>query len=305
MRALRSLLYVPASRPRMLAKLSRLDCDALLVDLEDGVAPDEKAAARRHLREAIGRGAHEGAPPWMLRVNPPTTPWHYDDLDLAAELRPGVTVLPKAEEPQQVRRFGSRCATWGGEVGLMIETARGVARADELAGSHPAVGLLVFGSADYRRSIGARPSKGRDWESLALQQLLLAARVHGCQAIDSVFFHYRDERGLREHAAPAREMGFDGKSCIHPDQIGPIHEIFTSSEEEIGWALAVKRAWQEQRGSARGVVVLDGEMIEALHLELAERILARGPRSGRAGDPRVQPPTTEESAPGGGTRCGT
>lgn len=289
MKALRSLLYVPASRPRMLAKLPALAADGLLIDLEDGVAPDEKDVAREHLRESVGRDA----PPWMLRVNPPSTPWHYDDLDLAAELRPRVTVLPKAEEPAQVSRLCSRCAAWNGAVGLMIETARGVAGVDELAGSHPAVSLLVFGSADYRRSMGARPGPDRSWESLALQRMLLAARVHGCQAIDSVYFRYRDERGLREHAAPAREMGFDGKSCIHPDQIGPIHEIFSSSAEEVDWALAVRRAWLEQRGAARGVVVLDGEMIESLHLEVAERILARAPGSRPAGDSPPQPRAAE------------
>ena len=266
----------------MLAKLRRLPADGLLIDLEDGVAPDEKGAARDNLREALRGDALEGGPPWMLRVNAAPTPWHDDDLELAAELRPCVTVLPKAEEPEPLLRLCTLCAAWGGEVGLMIETARGVARSDDLAGSHPAVALLIFGSADYRRSIGARPGPGRAWESLALQRLLLAARVHGCQAIDSVYFHFRDERGLREHAEAARELGFDGKSCIHPDQVGPIHEIFTSSDDEVDWALAVRRAWIDQRGSARGVVVLDGEMIEALHVEVAERILARARRPGLA-----------------------
>jgi citrate lyase subunit beta/citryl-CoA lyase len=123
--------------------------------------------------------------------------------------------------------------------------------------------------------------------------MLLAARVHGCQAIDSVYFHYQDERGLREHAAPAREMGFDGKSCIHPGQLGPIHEIFTSSAEEVDWALAVQRAWLEQRGPARGVVVLDGEMIESLHLEVAQRILARAPGSVPDEDSLLQPRAAE------------
>jgi len=275
MKALRSLLYVPASRPRMLARMPRLPADALLVDLEDGVAPAEKAAARASVREAARQGLFEGEPPRGLRVNASCSPWHYDDLDLAAELRPGLTVLPKAEEPEQARRFCSHCAAWGGEAGLMIETARGVARLEELAGCHPGVTLLIFGSADYRRSLGARPGPNRSWETLALQRMLLAARVHGCQAIDSVYFHYRDEQGLREHAAVARELGFDGKSCIHPDQVGPIHEIFSSSDEEVRWALAVQQAWREQQGTQRGVVVLDGEMIEALHVEVAQRILAR------------------------------
>jgi len=275
MKALRSLLYVPASRPRMLARMPRLRADGLVVDLEDGVAPAEKASARANVREAAEQGLFAGEPPRMLRVNACLSPWHYDDLDLAAELRPALTVLPKTEQPEQARRLCLHCAAWGGEVGLMIETARGVARVEELAGCHPAVTLLIFGSADYRRSLGARPGPNRSWEMLALQRMLLAARVHGCQAIDSVYFHYRDEQGLREHAAVARELGFDGKSCIHPDQVGPLHEIFSSGDEEVRWALAVREAWREQRGGERGVVVLEGEMIEALHLEVAERILAR------------------------------
>jgi citrate lyase beta subunit len=275
MSALRSLLYLPASRPRMLAKLPGLAADAVLVDLEDGVAPAEKERARSNLRRAAADGLPVTGAASLLRINPSRTPWHQDDMLLAAELRPGVTVLPKAEEPEQVRRLAGRCEGWGGKVGLMIETARGVGSVRELAGAHPAVELLIYGSADYGRSVGARPRRNRDWELLPLQEILLAARMRGCRAVDSVYFHYTDREGLEEHARVARELGYDGKSCIHPDQVEPIHAIFSSTESELEWARGVRRAWEEQEGSRRGVVVHDGEMIEALHLEVAERILER------------------------------
>jgi citrate lyase beta subunit len=166
----------------MLAKLPGLSADAVLVDLEDGVAPAEKERARGELRKAAADWPSGTGPPWMLRVNPPSTPWH------------------------------------------------------------------------------------------------AAARIHRCEAIDSVFFHFRDLEGLGEHARIARELGYDGKSCIHPMQIDPIHEIFSSTEDELAWARAVREAWVAQDGATRGVVVSNGEMIEALHVELAERILARAPR---------------------------
>jgi citrate lyase subunit beta/citryl-CoA lyase len=272
---MRSLLYVPASRPRMLGKLPSLTADAVAIDFEDGVAPGDKDKARHNLRQVASRILERDGPRWMMRVNPPGSPWHDDDMLLAGELRPPATLLPKAEEAGQVRDIAKRCATWGGKIGLMIETARGVAAVRDLVAAHTEVELLVLGSADLRRSIGARPGAGRGWELLAMQELLLAARAHGCLAMDSVYFHYKDERGLREHAAVARDLGYDGKSCIHPAQVAPIHEVFSSTPDEVAWARAVRRAWDEQDGDSRGVVVHEGEMIEALHLEIAARILDR------------------------------
>lgn len=279
---MRSLLYVPASRPRMLAKLPSLQADGVVIDLEDGVAPDAKSIARANLRAAaLARVLDEG-PPWSLRVNSADSSWHDDDLGLAVELRPPRVVLAKAEEIDRVASLGSQVSDWDGRVGLMIETARGVGRARELAAAHPSVDLLVYGSADYRLAIGARPDPGRDWERHALHEILLAARISDCMAIDSVFFRFLDAEGLRGDARVARDLGYDGKSCIHPAQVSTIHEIFASTAEELEWARAVLRAWSEQDGESRGVVVLDGEMIEALHVRVAERLLSReaGPERG-------------------------
>jgi citrate lyase subunit beta / citryl-CoA lyase len=259
----------------MLAKLSGVAADGVVLDLEDGVAPADKDAARDAIRAAA---LPEGdRPAWMVRVNPLGTSWHEGDLALCFEIGAPRVVLPKAEDPGAVADLARRCERAGARVGLVLETAGGVGRARALLAAHPGVDLAIYGAADYRLSIGARPAAERTWERHALAEILLAARMSECTAIDAVYFRYRDRDGLLREAAVARELGFDGKSCIHPDQIAPIHEIFSSTPDELEWAVNVRRAWADQDGDRQGVAVLDGEMIEALHLRLADRILARAP----------------------------
>lgn len=271
----RSVLYVPASNPRMLAKAGASNADALIVDLEDGVAPAAKIEARSHVRAAVANGEIGRSMPWMLRLNSSGSPWHEGDLALAIDTRPARVVVPKAECPVRVESVGRALATTSVALALLIETARGVACARELAGSHPSVEMLLVGSADLRLSIRARPDEQRSWERHALGAILLAARMHDCAAVDGVYFHFLDHDGLERHARVARDLGYDGKSCIHPGQIEPIHAIWTSSAEEVVWACKVREAWGAQGGATNGVVTVDGEMVEALHVRLADRILAR------------------------------
>lgn len=259
----------------MLAKIPELPADAVAVDLEDGVAPAGKAHARDALRQSAARAGPGVWPPWALRINPPATADHEADLRLAVDLRPRWVILPKAENPEAVGRLARRCASFDASVGLMIETSGGVGRVRDLACADPRVEMLIFGSADYRLSIGARPDPSRQREMHALQEILLAARMHGRLAVDSVYFRFTDEPGLRRDARVSRDLGYDGKSCIHPGQIEPIHDVFRSTPEEVGWARAVLEAWKQQAGDRAGVVVLEGEMIEGLHLDMARRILDR------------------------------
>src|SRR6185436_13218415 len=163
----------------------------------------------------------------------------------------------------------------GARVALTIESARGIAHVRELAGCHPAVGMLILGSADLRLSLAAPEEPARAWERHAMAELLVAARCHGASAIDSVFFRYTDDEGLKHHAGVARGMGFDGKSCIHPRQVEVVHEVFAPTADEVRWAERVRDAWAKGDGASRGVVGMDGEMIEALHVTLADRILRR------------------------------
>jgi citrate lyase subunit beta/citryl-CoA lyase len=268
-RALRSGLEAGDARAR------GRPLDALILDLEDGVPPAVKDEARENLVEAAGSGKFPPSRSWMVRVNHPDSGWFEQDLEQIERLAPAGVVLPKAEDPEQVAELAERFSRHGSETCLMIETVHGVGSVRDLAGADPNVAMLLFGSADFRLSMGARPDPERRWERHALHEILLAARLHGCIAIDSVYFHFRDDIGLAEHARVARDLGFDGKSCIHPGQVKVIHEAFSPTRQEVGWAEAVLSEWEAKDGAAHGTIVVNGEMIEALHLTVARRILDR------------------------------
>lgn len=268
----RSVLYVPAHRAAMLEKIPSLTADAYIVDLEAGVPPAAKAQARDRVRSACDAGVLGPDCPWMLRINPTGSSWHPADVALAAETRPARVVLPKVEDSADLAA-AEVAVRAGAKLAVTLETARGVGRARELVGSHPEVDMVLLGSADLLRSLGATPDDERTWERHALAELLLSARMSGAAAIDGVYFHFRDDSGLRRHARIAKEMGWDGKSCIHPSQIAPIHDVFRSTPSEVEWARRVLEAWS--LGGAQGVVVVDGEMVESLHVDIAERILKR------------------------------
>jgi len=241
------------------------------------VAPSGKAAARDRVVSRAREDLASAGGRWALRVNPPDTEWYRDDLRAAAEVAPPALVLPKAEDPGTVGELARRAREWGGAVAAMIETAAGVTRAGAIAESDEAVVALLVGSADLRRSLGARADEERRWERHVLGDVLLAARASGCAAVDSVYFRFRDDAGLDRHARVARDLGYDGKTCIHPSQVGVVHRVFSSTPDEVAWAEAVLASWERQEGERRGVIVVEGEMIEALHLEVARRLLARRP----------------------------
>jgi citrate lyase beta subunit len=259
----------------MIEKIPGLCADAFILDLEDGVAPDDKGPAREHLREACHGGLLSEGRAWMLRVNGAETPWHEDDLSLAEGIRPPFVVLPKAENPAEVRDLAAWFAGHGSRTVAMIETARGVVAARELACAHDDVAALIVGSADLRASLGAVPDRERAWERHALAEILLAARAAGIAAFDGVYFHVQDLEGLRRHARIARDLGYDGKTCIHPVQLDVVREVFSSTPEEAAWARRVMAAWEAAPAERSGAIVVEGEMIEALHLDVARRILER------------------------------
>ncbi len=260
----------------MLAKLDSIPADFFIVDLEDGVPPAQKDAAREILRDAVKR-EQLPAGRWALRVNAVESTAFEQDRCLVSELAPSAIVLPKAEDPALVGRLARQWTADGTLTLLMVETAAGVGRVRELANADPSVCGLLYGAADLRLSLGARPGGERRWERHAMSEILLAARMVGCSAIDAVTFRFRDDALLEHEALIARELGFDGKSCVHPAQIETIHRVFSSTPEEIDWAEGVQKAWHDEGGDRAGVVVMDGEMIEALHVDVAQRILSRRP----------------------------
>jgi citrate lyase subunit beta/citryl-CoA lyase len=267
----RSLLYVPASSEAMLRKAGTRDADVVIVDLEDGVLPDAKDAARDTL-ERLWPELDFGPSETLVRVNPLGAPGHTPDLHAAVRLRPAGVVLPKSEDPAVVE-FAAR-ALDGLPILLMVETARGVLAVNELA-RVPGVAGLLFGGADFRASVRARREPDESEMLVARSSLVIAARAAGIEVFDTPWFDYRDAEGLEASARRARSLGFDGKTAIHPGQVAALNAAFAPAEDEVARARRVVAALDEAAARGRGVATVDGEMVEALHGRDARRTLAR------------------------------
>jgi citrate lyase beta subunit len=272
----RSLLYVPASSEAMLRKAPSRGADAIIVDLEDGVLPDAKEDARARA-EALWLELDLGTAEVLLRVNAPWTPWHEDDLAAAERMRPAGIVVPKCEDLAAIAAVAGRLGET--PLFLMIETARGVLAAPEIARVPHAAGLL-FGAADFRASIHASREPDEGEVLLARSALVLAARAAGIEVFDAPFFEYRDEGGLERSARRARALGFDGKTCVHPSQVAAVNRLFSPTPDEVDRALKVKEALDAAAREGRGVASVDGEMVEALHGREARRTLERARLAG-------------------------
>lgn len=250
--------------------------DVIVFDLEDGVLPDAKEAARARLQglwPEIDLGGSEA----LLRLNAAGSPWHEADLEAASSIRPDGVVLPKCESAEQVeasrRRLGRETVLF-----LMVETARGVLAAPDLA-RLPGVGGLLFGAADYRESTRAGRLPEEQELLVARSSLVLAARASGVEAFDTPWFEYRDALGLEASARRARALGFDGKTAVHPDQLTVINRVFAPTPDEVTRAERIVTALEEAARRGQGVATVDGEMVEALHLAEARRTLRRARRS--------------------------
>lgn len=290
--SVRSLLYVPASNPRMVEKAAERGADLLILDLEDGVHSARKDEARSALAEARRRLTEAGAAS-AVRVNGPDTPWWSADLEAAWEAGFENIVLPKVEEAGPI--FTARSRSIGPPpLLLMIETAAGMARAFHLSGLTGVAGL-IFGSADYSLSLGLRasapasapastpesapPPASPETDPPALaharQRLLLAARAAGIRAWDAPHFTFRDPEGTTRAARRAARQGFDGMTAVHPSQIPLIHTAFAPTPAERRWAERVISTMESATTRGEAVTELDGHLLEPLHLELAHRLLRR------------------------------
>ena len=279
----RSLLYVPASSEAMLRKAGSRGADVLIVDLEDGVLPLAKEAARAQA-EGLWVELDLGSAEVLLRVNAPGTAWHEDDLVTAARIRPAGLVLPKCEDPAAVARVAARLE--GTPLFLMVETARGVLAAPELARA-PQAAALLFGAADFRASMRALREPDEGEILVPRSALVLAARAAGIEAFDTPYFEYRDEAGLETSARRARSLGFDGKTCIHPAQVPVVNRAFAPTAAEVVRARTIVEALEAAAREGRGVATVDGEMVEALHGAEARRTLDRARQAGTG--PQVEP----------------
>ncbi|MFL6765575.1 MAG: HpcH/HpaI aldolase/citrate lyase family protein [Sphingomicrobium sp.] len=258
--AVRSILFLPASNPRAIAKAREAGADLVVLDLEDAVKPADKSAARKAAVEAVGE---DWPVPVAIRINGVGTRWHSVDVDAVARSKADLAVVPRAISAHLV---GDLAKTIGKPVLAMIETAAGVLAAPQIAG---ACAGLIAGTNDLRADLRLPLDATREPISAALQMIVLAARAAGIAAFDGVFNNLEDSRAFLAEAEEGRRLGFDGKSLIHPNQIAPCHQAFAPSTAEVERAKALVEAF---RGGAER---FGNEMIERMHVEAAQRVLER------------------------------
>ena len=270
----RSALYMPASNPRAIAKARDLDCDVVILDLEDAVAPEKKAEAREAACDAVREGGF-GRRELVVRVNALDTRWAADDLAALAEAAPEAVLLPKISDPDALlearERLGAGTPLWA-----MIETPRAVLNLDWIMGSAASAGLtlLVAGTNDLAKDLRCRPGPDRAPLLPLLTAMVVAARAHGLSVLDGVCNAIDDEARLAAECEQGLAWGFDGKTLIHPAQIAAANRVFTPSETEVAWARTVVAAFEQPEHHGRGVIRVEGKMVERLHLAEAERTLA-------------------------------
>jgi citrate lyase subunit beta / citryl-CoA lyase len=273
----RSMLYMPGSNARALEKGRALPADALILDLEDAVAPEAKETARAQVVEAVRAGGY-GLRELLVRVNGLSTPWGYADLVAVAGSGADAVLLPKVESATTVLQAESVLREAGAppELALwcMMETPRGILRSEEIASATPRLAGFVMGTSDLTKDLHARHTALRLPMVTSLGLCLLAARAAGLVMLDGVYLDLGDDEGFRASCVQGAELGFDGKTLIHPKQVGPANEVFGPSEDEVGWARRIIAAYEEAAAEGRGVVLVEGKLIENLHVEDARRVVA-------------------------------
>lgn len=273
----RSVLYMPGSNPRALEKARTIPADGLILDMEDAVAPDAKEPARAQIREALKAGGY-GRRETIVRVNGLATPWGEADLAAAATFGADAILLPKVEDADAIRRVESILNANGAPRDLpiwcMIETPLGVLHAERIAFASPRVGGLVMGTSDLAKDLNAAHTRERLPMLTSLGLCVLAARAAGIAILDGVHLDLNDDEGFKYACRQGRELGFDGKTLIHPKTVDAANEAFAPSETDIAWATKIIAAHAEARKEGRGIVVVDGRLIENLHVEAAKRQVA-------------------------------
>jgi citrate lyase subunit beta/citryl-CoA lyase len=275
LRPRRSVLYMPAANDRALEKAQSIPADAIIFDLEDAVAPDAKPDARAKAVAAVQSGLY-GNRELTIRCNGLDTQWGSDDVTAAARARPAAVVIPKVDSVEYVDRVAALLDAGGAtEVTIwpMIETPTAVFNVREIA-AHPRVAVLVMGTNDLAKELRAPLVPGRHPLVPHLATALLAAREAGKVILDGVYNDVKNAEGFDAECRQGMEMGFDGKTLIHPSQVEPANETWAPSVEDIDYAERVIAAFDEAVADGRGVVTVDGRMIENLHVDNARRVLA-------------------------------
>jgi citrate lyase subunit beta/citryl-CoA lyase len=281
MRPRRSVLYLPGDNERALEKARTLAADSIIIDLEDSVAPTNKEKARNQAIAAIREGGF-GSREVILRVNPIETPWGMGDLHAAIAVAPDAILIPKVSQSGDITGTAKvvkaadadpRIRLWA-----MIETPMGIISAREIAACAPdpdnRLSCFVLGTNDLLKESRALVSSNRFAVVPWLAMTLVAARAYGLDVIDGVYNDFKDDSGFRAECEHGRTLGMDGKTLIHPSQVVPCNEVFSPTDDEIAWARKIIKAFEDPENARKGVIVVEGKMVERLHLVMAKRVAA-------------------------------
>jgi len=277
----RSVLAMPGSNARALEKGKTLKADVLMFELEDGVAENAKVLAREQVAAAVKGGGY-GERRLMVRVNVRGSEWYKGDIAAISAAAPDAIVIPKVNSREDVLKAAADLIAAGAppktRLWAMIETPRAILDIEKIASaaddSASRLEVLVLGPNDIAKSTRARLTPGRPALLSWLSAGVLAARVHGIEIIDGIYNDFNDEAGLRREAEQGRDLGMDGKMLIHPSQIRPVNEIFAPSDAEVAFARKILAVFDAPENADKGVVQIDGQMVERLHLDVARRTLA-------------------------------
>lgn len=273
----RSVLYMPGSNVRALEKGRSLPADGLILDLEDAVAPDAKDTARDQIVAALAEGGY-GKREIQIRTNGLNTPWGYADIVAASKTGADAILLPKVESADTVHQVANIMGSEGAHAGMtiwcMMETPLAMLNAKEIASAHPRLGGFVMGTSDLAKDLNCAHTPDRLPMVTSLGVCLLAARAYGLAILDGVHLDLSDDAGFEASCKQGREFGFDGKTLIHPKTIGAANTAFAPAEAEIAWARKIITAHEDAAAEGKGVVVVDGKLIENLHVVSAKKLVA-------------------------------
>ena len=277
----RSHLFMPGSNPRALEKARTLAADGIILDLEDAVAPDSKGTARDAVAETLGKGGF-GQREILVRINALDSPWWIDDVAMAAKAKPDGILVPKVSSIEDLNAVADRLSDLNADMSIkvwaMIETSRAILHVEEIAAcakdAEVRLAGFVWGPNDIARETRIRMMPGRVSMLGMITQCVLAARMYGLDILDGPYSNFNDNDGFIAEAEQGRDIGFDGKTLIHPAQIEASNKVFTPPAEEVAQARRIIAAFEQPENASRGAIQMDGKMVERLHAEMAKRTIA-------------------------------
>jgi citrate lyase subunit beta/citryl-CoA lyase len=268
---------MPGANARALEKARSLPADGLILDMEDAVSPDAKELARQQIVAAVSQGGYSPRE-IIVRVNGLNTPWGRDDVAAVATIKADAILFPKVESPAEVHAaveaLGKAGAPADLPIWIMAETPRGILHIDAIASASPRLTGIVMGTSDLAKELRVRHTPDRVGFIAALSLCVMAARAYGLDILDGVYLDLKNEAGFRAACEQGRDMGFDGKTLIHPNQLAVANEVFAPTPGDVENARAIIEAWEQAKREGKGVAVVNGKLVEILHVEEARRTLA-------------------------------